>query len=81
MGDREPVVLRVRARDTSVAPGRIASDLDGRYWAELRVAQAYITRPRLDSQGKPLDPTTARRDAYEDLLWASINTKEYRYNH
>ena len=48
---------------------------------ELRVAEGYITRTRLDSQGKPLDPTTARREAYEDLLWAIINTKEYLYNH
>ncbi|MDB5352900.1 MAG: hypothetical protein JWN86_4147 [Planctomycetota bacterium] len=48
---------------------------------ELKVAEAYITRSRIDSQGKPLDPATARREAYEDLLWAIINTKEYLYNH
>ena len=48
---------------------------------ERKVAEAYITRKRQDSQGKPLDPTRAKREAYEDLLWAIINTKEYLYNH
>jgi hypothetical protein len=49
--------------------------------SELKVAEAYITRLRVDSQGKPLDPARSKRDAYEDLLWAIINTKEYLYNH
>ena len=48
---------------------------------ELKVAEAYVARPRGLSQGKPLDHATARREAYEDLLWAIINTKEYLYNH
>ena len=48
---------------------------------ELSVAEAYLARPRLDPQGKPLDPVRARRQAYEDLLWAIINTKEFLYNH
>ena len=48
---------------------------------ELKVAEAYVARPRVDSQGKPLDLAKARREAYEDLLWAIINTKEYLYNH
>jgi hypothetical protein len=48
---------------------------------ELNIAESYITRPRHDPQGKPLDPATAKREAYEDLLWAIINTKEYLYNH
>ena len=48
---------------------------------ELKVAEAYVARPRVDPQGKPLDPARARREAYEDLLWAIINTKEFLYNH
>jgi len=48
---------------------------------ELKVAEAYVARPRVDSEGKPLDPARAKREAYEDLLWAIINTKEYLYNH
>jgi len=48
---------------------------------ELKVAETYVARPRVDAQGKPLDPARAKREAYEDLLWAIINTKEYLYNH
>ena len=38
-------------------------------------------RARTDNQGKPLDSPMARRQGYEDLLWAIINTKEFLYNH
>jgi len=48
---------------------------------ELKVAEAYLSRPRSEAQGKPIDPARARRDAYEDLLWALINTKEFLFNH
>jgi hypothetical protein len=48
---------------------------------ERAVAEAYLARPRRDAQGKPLERTRARREAYEDLLWALINTKEFLYNH
>ena len=48
---------------------------------ELKVAETYLGQPRVDAQGKPLDPLTAKRLAYEDLLWALINTKEFLYNH
>ncbi len=49
--------------------------------AELKTAAAYMARPRLDPQGKPIDAAQAKREAYEDLLWAIINTKEFLYNH
>jgi len=48
---------------------------------ELKVAESYIARARVDAQGKPLDLARAKREAYEDLLWAIINTKEYLYVH
>jgi len=48
---------------------------------ELKVAETYIARSRVDAQGKSLDPARAKREAYEDLLWAIINTKEYLYVH
>ena len=48
---------------------------------ELKIADAQLTQARVDAQGKPLDPLTAKREAYEDLLWALINTKEFLYNH
>jgi hypothetical protein len=48
---------------------------------EQKVAEAYLARPRVDGQGKPIDAARARREAFEDLLWALINTKEFLFNH
>jgi hypothetical protein len=48
---------------------------------EQAVAEEYLARPREDAAGKPLPPEQAKRLAYEDLLWALINTKEFLYNH
>ena len=48
---------------------------------ESHVAESYLAKPRVDAQGNPRDPATAKREAYEDLLWAIINTKEYLFNH
>lgn len=48
---------------------------------EVKVAEEYLGKPVLDAQDKPLDPQKARRQGYEDLLWALINTKEFLYNH
>ena len=48
---------------------------------EQVVAEEYLVRPREDAAGKPVPPEQAKRLAYEDLLWALINTKEFLYNH
>ncbi|MFM8470449.1 MAG: DUF1549 and DUF1553 domain-containing protein [Limisphaerales bacterium] len=48
---------------------------------EQAVAEEYLARPREDAAGKPLPPDQAKRLAYEDVLWALINTKEFLYNH
>jgi hypothetical protein len=48
---------------------------------EQSVAEEYLAKPREDAAGKPLPSEQARRLAYEDLLWALINTKEFLYNH
>jgi hypothetical protein len=48
---------------------------------ELSIAESHINIPRTDSAGKPIVPATAKKMAYEDLLWAIMNTKEFLYNH
>ena len=48
---------------------------------ELRIAQAHLDKPRTNAEGQPLDTPVSRRQGFEDLLWALINTKEFLYNH
>ena len=48
---------------------------------EISAAAAYLAKPRVDAHGNPLDLQKSQRLAYEDLLWAIINTKEFLYNH
>jgi len=48
---------------------------------EIRIAETHLAKPRTDAQGKPLDSQKSKRQGYEDLLWALMNTKEFLYNH
>lgn len=48
---------------------------------EVRLAEAHLAKPRTDAAGKPLDSQQARRQGYEDLIWALVNTKEFLFNH
>ncbi len=48
---------------------------------EVRISEGYIAKPRTDARDKLLDSQRSQRQAYEDLLWAIINTKEFLYNH
>jgi hypothetical protein len=48
---------------------------------EVRIAERHLAKPRNDAGGKPLDSQQAKRQGYEDLLWAILNTKEFLYNH
>lgn len=48
---------------------------------EIGVIEGHLTKPRTDAKGQPLAPAVAKRQAYEDLAWALINTKEFRFNH
>lgn len=48
---------------------------------EIRISETYVAKPRTDAQGHPLDSQRAKRQGYEDLLWAIVNTKEFLFNH
>ena len=53
---------------------------------EIGLATEYLARPprvRKDKDGKEIkpDPAQAKREAYEDIVWALINTKEFLFNH
>jgi hypothetical protein len=46
---------------------------------ELKVAQAHIDKLVAGKSDKEL--AAAKRQAYEDIIWALINTKEFLFNH
>ena len=48
---------------------------------ELQASVAYVAEPRSDAAGEPLDAILAKRQNYEDLIWALISTKEFLFNH
>ncbi len=48
---------------------------------ELALAKAHLAKPRKAADGKPLDEAASKRQAYEDILWATLNTKEFLFNH
>jgi len=48
---------------------------------ELQVALDYLSEPRVDSAGNPIDAQKASTENFQDLIWALINTKEFLFNH
>jgi hypothetical protein len=51
--------------------------------AELAAAKAYVQRIAAREEGdkEKKDAAARRKQAYEDLIWALINTKEFAFNH
>ena len=47
----------------------------------MEVALAHLAKPRYGVDGMPLAPLQARRQAFEDILWVILNTKEFLFNH
>jgi diguanylate cyclase (GGDEF)-like protein/PAS domain S-box-containing protein len=62
---REPFVLRVRARDGSVAAELSDPERDGRYWVELRVAPVFDVDGSLDGFVGTIADVTAEMIADE----------------
>ena len=48
---------------------------------EIALAKAHLEKPRTAPDGKPLTPAQSKRQGYEDVLWAVLNTKEFLFNH
>jgi hypothetical protein len=46
---------------------------------ELEFARRYLTREKRDGSGN--SHPVSKREAYEDVVWALINTKEFLFNH
>ena len=48
---------------------------------EMVQARAVIAEARTAPDGQPLSAGQSRRENYEDLLWALLNSKEFLFNH
>ncbi len=49
--------------------------------AELQTAVEYVISPQTDAAGAPIEPARAVREAFQDLVWALMNTREFMFNH
>ena len=48
---------------------------------ELNTAMTYLSEPRVDAEGKPIDPQKVNSENFQDLIWALMNAKEFLFNH
>ncbi len=49
--------------------------------AELEAAGAHLAKKRTAAGADPAALAKAEREAFEDILWALVNTKEFLFNH
>jgi hypothetical protein len=49
--------------------------------AELKAAGAHLAKKRTAAGADPAALAKAEREAFEDILWALVNTKEFLFNH
>lgn len=49
--------------------------------AELQTAVEFLTAPQMDAGNTPIEPARAQQEAWQDLLWALLNTREFQFNH
>jgi Protein of unknown function (DUF1549)/Protein of unknown function (DUF1553) len=49
--------------------------------AELQTALDYLAEAAVGADGKPVDLNKAKREKFQDLIWALINSKEFLFNH
>ena len=48
---------------------------------ELAVSMSYLEKKRAEAGEKIEEVKSAGKMAYEDLVWALLNTKEFLFNH
>ena len=50
---------------------------------ELQIAVAHLKKKQQKSESDPaaLSADQAAREAYEDIIWVVVNTKEFLFNH
>ena len=48
---------------------------------EVQIAQEYVAAKVRQAEQNQADPVAAEKSAYEDLVWAILNTKEFLFNH
>lgn len=48
---------------------------------ELKTSLTYLAEPVLAANDKPIAAKQARKQNFQDLIWAILNTKEFLFNH